>query len=91
MTEAVKNAYIRAERRMVAAIGLENVVIVETADAVLAATGVVLPVGTKVWLTARLDYEGDYVSASGIAVVRPSTGTTSISAQPAEGRQSSTH
>lgn len=35
--EAVTNAYIRAEHRMVAALGVENVVIVETGDAVLVA------------------------------------------------------
>lgn len=37
LIEAVSNSYIRAEHRLVAAIGLENVVIVETADAVLVA------------------------------------------------------
>ncbi|AOK28837.1 MULTISPECIES: mannose-1-phosphate guanylyltransferase/mannose-6-phosphate isomerase [Burkholderia] len=36
-TESVENSYIRAEHRMVAAIGIENIVIVETADAVLVA------------------------------------------------------
>ncbi|MBY8610158.1 mannose-1-phosphate guanylyltransferase/mannose-6-phosphate isomerase [Burkholderia arboris] len=36
-TDAVKNSYIRAEHRMVAALGLDNIVIVETADAVLVA------------------------------------------------------
>lgn len=36
-TDSVKNSYIRAEHRMVAAIGLDNIVIVETADAVLVA------------------------------------------------------
>ncbi|OTP66118.1 mannose-1-phosphate guanylyltransferase/mannose-6-phosphate isomerase [Caballeronia sordidicola] len=35
LTENVSNSYIRAEHRMVAAIGLDNIVIVETADAVL--------------------------------------------------------
>ncbi|MDN7586454.1 mannose-1-phosphate guanylyltransferase/mannose-6-phosphate isomerase [Burkholderia seminalis] len=35
--DSVKNAYIRAEHRMVAALGLENIIIVETADAVLVA------------------------------------------------------
>ncbi|MBO1855170.1 mannose-1-phosphate guanylyltransferase/mannose-6-phosphate isomerase [Burkholderia cenocepacia] len=35
--DSVKNSYIRAEHRMVAAIGLDNIVIVETADAVLVA------------------------------------------------------
>jgi mannose-1-phosphate guanylyltransferase / mannose-6-phosphate isomerase len=34
-THDVKNSYVRAEYRMVAAIGLENVIVVETADAVL--------------------------------------------------------
>jgi hypothetical protein len=37
-------------------------------------TSVVLPLGAKVWLTARLDYDGDYVSTSNIAVVRPPIG-----------------
>ena len=37
MTEDVTNSYIRADHRMVAAIGLDDVVIVETADAVLVA------------------------------------------------------
>ena len=37
LTEDVSNSYIRAEHRMVAAIGLDNIVIVETADAVLVA------------------------------------------------------
>ncbi|NKJ47757.1 mannose-1-phosphate guanylyltransferase/mannose-6-phosphate isomerase [Burkholderia sp. SG-MS1] len=37
LTDAVTNSYIRAEHRLVAAIGLDNVVIVETADAVLVA------------------------------------------------------
>ncbi|MFM0043768.1 hypothetical protein [Paraburkholderia sediminicola] len=31
------NSYVRAEHRLVAAIGLDNVVIIETADAVLVA------------------------------------------------------
>lgn len=35
--EGMTNSYIRAEQRMVAAIGLDNVIIVETADAVLVA------------------------------------------------------
>jgi mannose-1-phosphate guanylyltransferase/mannose-6-phosphate isomerase len=34
LVENVTNSYIRAEHRMVAAIGLDNIVIVETADAV---------------------------------------------------------
>ncbi|MCA8318275.1 mannose-1-phosphate guanylyltransferase/mannose-6-phosphate isomerase [Burkholderia multivorans] len=36
-TDTVANSYIRAEHRMVAAIGVDDVVIVETADAVLVA------------------------------------------------------
>ena len=36
-TDTVANSYIRAEHRMVAAIGVQDVVIVETADAVLVA------------------------------------------------------
>ncbi|MFX1671540.1 mannose-1-phosphate guanylyltransferase/mannose-6-phosphate isomerase [Paraburkholderia sp. A2WS-5] len=35
--EGVTNSYIRAEQRMVATIGLDNIVVVETADAVLVA------------------------------------------------------
>jgi mannose-1-phosphate guanylyltransferase / mannose-6-phosphate isomerase len=35
--QGVKNSYIRAEQRMVATLGLENVIVVETADAVLIA------------------------------------------------------
>jgi mannose-1-phosphate guanylyltransferase/mannose-6-phosphate isomerase len=37
LTEDVTNSYIRADHRMVAAIGLDDIVIVETADAVLVA------------------------------------------------------
>ncbi|CAB3739012.1 mannose-1-phosphate guanylyltransferase/mannose-6-phosphate isomerase [Paraburkholderia rhynchosiae] len=37
LAEAVSNSYVRAEHRMVAAIGVDNIVIVETADAVLVA------------------------------------------------------
>ncbi|WP_434662410.1 mannose-1-phosphate guanylyltransferase/mannose-6-phosphate isomerase [Paraburkholderia sp. A3BS-1L] len=37
LIEDVSNSYIRADHRMVAAIGLDNVVIVETADALLVA------------------------------------------------------
>jgi mannose-1-phosphate guanylyltransferase / mannose-6-phosphate isomerase len=37
MTEGVRNTYIKAETRMVAALGVEDLVIVETADAVLVA------------------------------------------------------
>ncbi len=37
LVDNVSNSYIRAEHRMVAAIGLEDIVIVETADAVLVA------------------------------------------------------
>lgn len=49
------------------------------------ATSVVLPIGTKVWLTARLDYGGDYVSTSSIAVVRPPAGA-SMGAGAPEGK-----
>ncbi|TAM03319.1 MAG: hypothetical protein EPN70_14440 [Paraburkholderia sp.] len=38
------------------------------------ATAVVLPIGARVWITARLDYGGDYVSTSNIAVVSPIAG-----------------
>ena len=37
LTENVKNSYIHAEKRLIAAIGLEDIIIVETADAVLVA------------------------------------------------------
>jgi len=37
MLEAVNNSYVRAESRLVAALGVEDLVIVETADAVLVA------------------------------------------------------
>jgi len=37
MTERVRNSYIKAETRMVAALGVQDLVIVETADAVLVA------------------------------------------------------
>ncbi|WP_322075050.1 mannose-1-phosphate guanylyltransferase/mannose-6-phosphate isomerase [Burkholderia cenocepacia] len=37
LAEDVSSSYIRAEHRMVAAIGLDNIVVVETADAVLVA------------------------------------------------------
>jgi hypothetical protein len=46
------------------------------------ATSVVLPIGTKVWLTARLDYEGDYVSTSNIAVMKPLAGTSMGTGSP---------
>lgn len=39
------------------------------------ARAVVLPIGTKVWLTAELDDDGDYVTTSNIAVVEPRPGT----------------
>ncbi|GGP25453.1 mannose-1-phosphate guanylyltransferase/mannose-6-phosphate isomerase [Silvimonas amylolytica] len=37
LTDRVSSSYIRAEHRMVAAIGVDNIVIVETADAILVA------------------------------------------------------
>ena len=37
LTEDVSNSYVRAEHRMVALVGVENLVVVETADAVLVA------------------------------------------------------
>jgi len=37
MVEGVSNSYIRSENRMIAALGVDNLVIVETADAVLVA------------------------------------------------------
>ncbi len=35
ITEAVKNSYLRAESRMLAAVGISDAIIIETADAVL--------------------------------------------------------
>ncbi|MCP3728256.1 mannose-1-phosphate guanylyltransferase/mannose-6-phosphate isomerase [Paraburkholderia sp. CNPSo 3272] len=37
LAESVSNSYVRAEHRMVAAIGVDNLIVVETADAVLVA------------------------------------------------------
>ncbi|WP_373976114.1 mannose-1-phosphate guanylyltransferase/mannose-6-phosphate isomerase [Chitinibacter sp. SCUT-21] len=37
MVEGVKNSYLRSENRMIAALGVENLVVVETADAILVA------------------------------------------------------
>lgn len=37
VTEQVRNCYVHAEKRLVAAVGVENLIIVETADAVLVA------------------------------------------------------
>jgi len=37
MLEAVNNSYVRSESRLIAALGVENLVVVETADAVLVA------------------------------------------------------
>ncbi|KVD91333.1 hypothetical protein WS63_11470 [Burkholderia stagnalis] len=41
------------------------------------ATSVVLPLGTKVWVSARLDFSGDYVSTSDIAIVEPQANASS--------------
>jgi hypothetical protein len=45
------------------------------------ATAVVLPIGATVWLTARLDYGGDYVSTSNIAVVEPRASTCNVASE----------
>lgn len=37
VTHDVRNSYLRADRRMLAAVGVENIVVVETADAILVA------------------------------------------------------
>ncbi|MEM5312032.1 mannose-1-phosphate guanylyltransferase/mannose-6-phosphate isomerase [Paraburkholderia sp. JHI869] len=37
LAESVSNSYVRAEHRMVAAVGVDNLIVVETADAVLVA------------------------------------------------------
>lgn len=68
-TEGVENAYIRAEHRIVAAIGLENVVIVETADAVLVADKANVQAVKKI--VERLDASDDHEALSHRRVVRP--------------------
>ncbi|RZF26942.1 mannose-1-phosphate guanylyltransferase/mannose-6-phosphate isomerase [Paraburkholderia sp. UYCP14C] len=69
LTDAVSNSYIRAEHRLVAAIGLENVVIVETADAVLVAHRDQAQDVKKI--VAQLNAMGRHESVTHRRVVRP--------------------
>ncbi|WP_175781816.1 mannose-1-phosphate guanylyltransferase/mannose-6-phosphate isomerase [Burkholderia anthina] len=68
-TEGVSNAYIRAEHRMVAAIGLDRVVIVETADAVLVANRDNVQDVKKI--VERLNESGRHETLTHRRVVRP--------------------
>jgi mannose-1-phosphate guanylyltransferase/mannose-6-phosphate isomerase len=69
LIESVSNSYIRAEHRMVAAIGLDNVVIVETADAVLVAHRDKTQEVKKI--VERLNRSGRQESVTHRRVVRP--------------------
>jgi Mannose-6-phosphate isomerase len=69
LTDAVTNSYIRAEHRLVAAIGLDNVVIVETADAVLVAHRDQAQDVKKI--VAQLNTMGRHESVTHRRVVRP--------------------
>jgi mannose-1-phosphate guanylyltransferase / mannose-6-phosphate isomerase len=69
LTDAVTNSYIRAEHRLVAAIGLDNVVIVETADAVLVAHRDQAQDVKKI--VAQLNALGRHESLTHRRVVRP--------------------
>lgn len=69
LVEDVANSYIRAEHRMVAAIGLENVVIVETADALLVTHRDTTQDVKKI--VARLKASGRTESVTHRRVVRP--------------------
>ncbi|HEY4350845.1 MAG TPA: mannose-1-phosphate guanylyltransferase/mannose-6-phosphate isomerase [Paraburkholderia sp.] len=69
LTDAVTNSYIRAEHRLVAAIGLDNVVIVETADAVLVAHRDQAQDVKKI--VAQLNALGRHESVTHRRVVRP--------------------
>jgi mannose-1-phosphate guanylyltransferase / mannose-6-phosphate isomerase len=69
LTETVTNSYIRAEHRLVAAIGLDNVVIVETADAVLVAHRDQAQDVKKI--VAQLNALGRHESLTHRRVVRP--------------------
>ncbi|MCC8396964.1 mannose-1-phosphate guanylyltransferase/mannose-6-phosphate isomerase [Paraburkholderia sp. MMS20-SJTR3] len=69
LTDAVSNSYIRAEHRLVAAIGLENVVIVETADAVLVARRDLAQDVKKI--VTQLNALGRHESVTHRRVVRP--------------------
>ncbi|TCW78838.1 mannose-1-phosphate guanylyltransferase/mannose-6-phosphate isomerase [Burkholderia sp. SRS-46] len=67
--EAVANAYIHAEHRMVAAVGVQDVVIVETADAVLVANRE--SVQSVKTIVARLNAHGRHEAVTHRRVARP--------------------
>ncbi|MFM0142912.1 mannose-1-phosphate guanylyltransferase/mannose-6-phosphate isomerase [Paraburkholderia sp. RL18-085-BIA-A] len=69
LTDAVTNSYIRAEHRLVAAIGLDNIVVVETADAVLVAHRDQAQDVKKI--VAQLNEMGRHESVTHRRVVRP--------------------
>jgi mannose-1-phosphate guanylyltransferase / mannose-6-phosphate isomerase len=69
MTEDVTRSYIRADHRMVAAIGLDDIVIVETADAVLVAHRDKVQDVKKI--VERLNASGRDESVTHRRVVRP--------------------
>lgn len=69
MTEDVTKSYIRADHRMVAAIGLDDIVIVETADAVLVAHRDKVQDVKKI--VERLNASGRDESVTHRRVVRP--------------------
>ncbi len=69
LAESVSNSYVRAEHRMVAAIGLDNVVIVETADALLVAHRD--KVQDVKQIVERLNASGRQESVTHRRVVRP--------------------
>ena len=69
MVRDVHNAYIRADRSLVAAIGLDDVTIIETADAVLVASRERVDEVSEI--VARLREEGRAEHASHVRVHRP--------------------
>ncbi|VWB45746.1 mannose-1-phosphate guanylyltransferase/mannose-6-phosphate isomerase [Burkholderia lata] len=69
LIESVSNAYIRAEHRMVAALGVDNIVVVETADAVLVAHRDKVQEVRKI--VERLNASGRRESVTHRRVVRP--------------------
>ncbi|MCX4149039.1 MULTISPECIES: mannose-1-phosphate guanylyltransferase/mannose-6-phosphate isomerase [Paraburkholderia] len=69
LTEAMSNSYVRAEHRLVAAIGLDNVVIIETADAVLVANRDQVQDVRKI--VAQLNAAGRHESVTHRRVARP--------------------
>ncbi|MFX1766404.1 mannose-1-phosphate guanylyltransferase/mannose-6-phosphate isomerase [Paraburkholderia sp. A1RI-2L] len=69
LADDMSNSYVRAEHRMVAAIGLDNVVIVETADAVLVAHRDKSQDVKKI--VERLNASGRHESVTHRRVVRP--------------------